>query len=86
MLLEKRQSDSYRTEAEALRQAASDGFAALQVAHLRYEHALQNAAGEDAPGAEAMVTIRQQGRAYAEAVTRYSNAAMAWLAFMETTK
>jgi hypothetical protein len=33
-----------------------------------------------------MVTIRQQGREYAEAVTRYSNAAMAWLAFMETIK
>jgi hypothetical protein len=83
---EKRQSDSYRTEAQALRQAASDGFAALQIAHLRYEHALQIGAGEDAPGGEAMVDIRQQGREYAEAVTRYSNAAMAWLAFMETTQ
>jgi hypothetical protein len=40
MLPEKRQFDSDRTEAEALRQAASDGFAALQIAHLRYEHAL----------------------------------------------
>jgi hypothetical protein len=83
---EKRQADSDRTEAQALRQAASDGFAALQIAHLRYEHALQICAGESAPGAEAMVTIRQQGREYAEAVTRYSNAAMAWLAFMETMK
>jgi hypothetical protein len=69
-----------------LRQAASDSFAALQVAHLRYEHALQTVAEVDAPDAEAMVTIRQQGREYAEAVTRYSNAAMAWLAFMETMK
>ena len=84
MLPEKRQSDLDRPEPEALRQAASDGFAALQVAHLRYEHALQNVAEEGAPGAEAMVAIRQQGRAYTEAVTRYSNAAMAWLAFMET--
>ena len=63
-----------------------DGFAALQIAHLRYEHALQIGTGEGAPGAEAMVTIRQQGREYAEAVTRYSSAAMASLAFMETTK
>jgi hypothetical protein len=85
MLQETRQSELDRSGAEALRQAASDGFAALQVAHLRYEHALQNVAEGDAPGAEAMVTIRQQGREYAEAVTRYSNAAMAWLAFMETT-
>jgi hypothetical protein len=86
MLQETRQSDSYRTEAQAFRQAAADGFAALQVAHLRYEHALQNVAEEDTPGAEAMIAIRQKGREYAEAVTRYSNAAMAWLAFMETTK
>jgi hypothetical protein len=34
---EKRQSDTQRGEAETLRQAASDGFAALQIAHLRYE-------------------------------------------------
>ncbi len=84
MLQEKRQSDSYRSDAEALRQAASDGFAALQVAHLRYEHALQTIAEEGAPGREALVAVRQQGREYAEAVTRYSNAAMAWLAFMGT--
>jgi hypothetical protein len=84
MLPEKRQSDSDRPEAQALRQAASDGFATLQIAHLRYEHALQIGAEEDAPNGEAMVAIRQQGREYAEAVTRYSNAAMAWLAFMKT--
>jgi len=81
---EKRQSEVDRTKAETLRQAASDGFAALQIAHLRYEHDLQVVAEEGAPGGEAMVTIRQQGREYAEAVTRYSNAAMAWLEFMET--
>jgi hypothetical protein len=84
MLPEKRQSELYRPKAAALRQAASDGFAAVQIAHLRYEHALGVVAEEGAPGAEAMVTMRQQGREYAEAVTRYSDAAMAWLAFMET--
>jgi hypothetical protein len=86
MLPEKRQSDLGRPEAEALRQAASDGFAALQIAHLRYEHALQIVVEEGAPGAKTIAVIRQQGREYAEAVTRYSNAAMAWLAFMETMK
>jgi hypothetical protein len=86
MLPEKRQSELDRSEAETLRQAASDGFAALQIAHLRYEQALQTVAEEGAPGGEAMVAIRQQGREYAEAVTRYSNAAMAWLAFMETIR
>jgi hypothetical protein len=82
---EKRESDVDRTKAQTLRQSASDGFAALQIAHLRYEHALQTVAEVDAPDAEAMVAVREQGREYAEAVTRYSNAAMAWLAFMETT-
>jgi hypothetical protein len=86
MLPEKRQSELDWTEAQALRQAASDGFAALQIAHLRYEHALEVVADEDVPGREAMIATRQKGREYAEAVTRYSNAAMAWLAFMETTK
>jgi hypothetical protein len=85
MLPEQHQSDPRRSEADALRQAASAGFAALQIAHLSYEHALEALAKEGVPGSEAMVAIRQQGRAYAEAVTRYSTAAMAWLAFMETT-
>ena len=86
MLREKRQSNPYRHEAETLRQAASDGFAALQIAHLKYEHALEFAQEEDTLGAEAVVAVRREGRDYAEAVTRYSNAAMAWLAFMETIK
>jgi len=83
---EKRQSDFYSIDAGALRQAASDGFAALQIAHLRYEHALEAEAEERAFSAEDMVAVRQQGREWAEAVTRYSNAAMAWLAFMERIK
>jgi hypothetical protein len=85
MLPEKRQSDLYRSEAEALRQAASEGFAALQIAHLKYEHALE-IVEDGALSAEAIVAVRQQGHEYAETVTRYSNAAMAWLAFMETIK
>jgi hypothetical protein len=47
---------------------------------------LEFAQEEDTLGAEAVVAVRQQGREYTEAVTRYSNAAMAWLAFMETIK
>jgi hypothetical protein len=85
MLPEKRQSDLYRSEADALRQATSDGFAALQIAHLKYEHALE-IVEDGALSAEAIVAVRQQGHEYAETVTRYSNAAMAWLAFMETIK
>ena len=85
-MLEKRQSDTQRGEAATLRQAASDGFAALQIAHLRYEHALKILADGSAPTAETMGAIRHEGREYAEAVTRYSNAAMVWLAFMKTIK
>ena len=83
---EKRQSAFGPNKAEALRQAASDSFAALQIAHLRYERALDSVADAGDPTAEAMANIRQRGREYAEAVTRYSHAAMAWLAFMKTIK
>lgn len=82
MPAEKRQSDPDSNKAEALRRAASDSFTALQMAHLRYERALDSVA--DAGTAEIMVAVRQRGREYAEAVTRYSHAAMAWLAYMET--
>jgi hypothetical protein len=83
MLPEKRQSDLHSSDAGALRQAASDSFAAVQMAHLRYEHVLEAEAEERALSTEDMANIRQQGREYAEAVTRYSNAAIAWLAFTE---
>lgn len=83
MLREKRQSDFHAIAAGALRQAASDSFAALQMAHLRYEHALESVADAGDPTGEAMMNIRHQGRKYAEAVTRYSTAAMAWLAFID---
>jgi hypothetical protein len=83
---EKRQSDLDQTEAEALRQSASDGFAALQLAHLRFEHALETIADGGVGSAEAGLSIRQQGREYAEAVTQYSTAAMAWLAFLDQAR
>ena len=86
MPTEKRQSDFDPHEAEALRQAASESFAALQMAHLRYEPALDNVADAVDPTAETTVAVRQRGREYAEAVTRYSTAAMSWLAFMKTIK
>ena len=82
---EKHQFDLGRAEAEALRQAASDSFATLQIAHLRYEHALE-IVEKGALSPEAAEGFRRQGREYAEAVTRYSTAAMEWLAFMKTIK
>ena len=86
MPTEKHQSDLHASTAEALRKAASDDFAALQMAHLRYERALESVADAGVPTGETMVAVRQSGREYAEAVTRYSHAAMAWLAFMKTIK
>ncbi len=76
---EKRQSDT--SEAESLRQSASDAYAALQLAHLRYEHALEIAA-DASPAAGAIV--RQERQHYANAIAQYSNAAMAWLSFADT--
>ena len=86
MLPKQRQSDPDPKEAEALHQVASDTFAALQMAHLKYERALDSVADTGDPTGEAMVAVRQRGREYAEAVTRYSTAAMSWLAFMKTIK
>ncbi len=86
MPAEKHQRDLDTNKAEALRRAASDGFVALQMAHLRYERALDNIADTGVPTGESVVAVRQRGREYAEAVTRYSHAAMAWLAFVETIK
>ena len=79
MLPEKRQSDP--NEAESSRQSASDAYAALQLAHLRYEHALEIAA-DASPAAVAFV--RQERQHYANAIGQYSNAAMAWLSFADT--
>ena len=84
MPAEKHQSDLHASKAEILRRAASDCFVALQMAHLRYERALDIIAETGASTGETMVAVRQRGREYAEAVTRYSHAAMEWLAFMKT--
>src|SRR5579864_6271639 len=78
---EKRQSDLDRTEAETLRQAASDAYAALQLAHLRYEHALSIAV-DASPTAVAFV--RRERQHYADSIVQYSNAAMAWLSYADT--
>jgi hypothetical protein len=60
---EKRQSDP--SEAESLRQAASDAYAVLQLAHLRYEHALGIAADASPDGT---AFVRQERRHYANAI------------------
>jgi hypothetical protein len=60
-----------------------DAFKALQNAHATYEHALEILIDTDL-SSDGMLAIRNQGRTYAQAVKRYSDAAMEWLIVVET--
>lgn len=57
---------------------------ALEDAYEKYQHALR--AGMDAAeaGEEEMLAIRREGRAYAQALSQYTNSTMAWLTYMDT--
>jgi hypothetical protein len=70
-------------EATVLRQAMFDAFEHLQAAHASYKNALAIAVDTDL-SSDGMLAIRQQGRAYAGAVRKYSDAVMAWLIVVET--
>jgi len=70
---------------QSLWQSLSDAHAALQMAYLNYERALAIAADAEPLNSAGIVAIQQRGRDYADAVSRYSNAVMAWLAFAETS-
>jgi hypothetical protein len=72
-----------RPEAESLRQAVVDAFAALQLAQVQHERALEIPAGTESRSDDRITAIRQSGREYAAAVARYAEAAMAWLAFVD---
>ena len=72
-----------RLEAEPLRQSLLDAFAALQLAQLKHEHALEIAADAGPLNADGITALRQAGREYAAAVSQYTNAAMAWLSFVD---
>lgn len=75
--------DRLRTaQANALRKAMVDARLALDQAHADYQHAFAAAVDLDAnvDGAYGLV---QQGRAYAAALTRYTEAIMGWLIFAD---
>ena len=72
-----------RVQAEPLRQALLDAQAALQLAQLKHEHAMEIAA-DVLLSDDGIASIRHAGAEYAAAVTRYTNAAMAWLSFADT--
>ena len=66
-----------------LRKAMSDARVAFVEAQSRYHRAIEAAMyGGHADG---KFVLRTEGHAYASALHRYSEAAMAWLAFVDTT-
>lgn len=70
-----------------LRESVSQSYAGLQMAHASYERALTIVADTDnLPNTDGLVALQQQGRDYANAVTRYSNAVMAWLSFADMSR
>jgi len=65
----------------ALYKAMSKALDALARAQLNYLRAFESALGDDV--AEGVAGLRDQGRAYARAVSQYSTAVMAWLRYVD---
>jgi hypothetical protein len=63
-----------------------ESFAALQSAHQNYERALRLAQDTDQLTPESIVALQQHRIDYAEAVTQYHTAAMAWLSHANTAR
>ena len=63
---------------EDLYHALEETYQLIQKAHSEYQQAVHLAAGTEI-SADRAIAIQQQGREYAEAVMRYSEAVMAWL-------
>lgn len=55
----------------------------LSQVHERYQQTLAGGMNTNA-SAEELQAVRREGRAYAQALTAYSNAAMAWLTYVDT--
>ena len=53
-------------------------------AHEKYQSALAMAMDDPDAGTESELAVREEGRAYAAALTRYSEATMAWLTYADT--
>lgn len=69
--------------AHALHKAMLEARELLDVVHDKYQRTLAATMGTDA-GAEEFQAVRREGRAYAQALTQYSNAAMTWLTYVDT--
>ena len=70
---------------QIMRRAMYDAYQLLQTAHTKYEEALSVYVDTERL-MNGHFAIQQAGREYAEAVTRYSDAVMSFLALMETKR
>ena len=72
-----------RVDLNNVHQTLDNAYKVLQEAHAKYQQALAIAADTEWSEDE-MLEIREQGRAFAEAVTRYSNAVLNCLGDVES--
>jgi hypothetical protein len=77
--------ESGQSDPDVLRRTLLEAFEQLQTAHATYQDALATAIDTDL-SSDGMFAIREQGRLYASAVKRYSDAVMAWLIIVETNR
>lgn len=76
--------DLHTERANALYKAKVDAHKALDEAYEKYHHALAVALEITNASEEEMLALRREGLAYAHALTRYTDAAMAWLTYVDT--
>ncbi|HEY7389193.1 MAG TPA: hypothetical protein VH640_11835 [Bryobacteraceae bacterium] len=69
--------------AQALLKAMLEARELLDKEHERYQQTLAAAMNADARAGD-LQAARHAGRAYAQALTAYSNAAMTWLTYVDT--
>lgn len=69
--------------AQALYEAMLKARRALDEIHEKYQRTLAGAMNADA-SPEELQAMRREGRAYAQALTAYSNAAMTWLTYVDS--
>jgi hypothetical protein len=69
--------------ADVLGKAMLEARQALNVAHEKYQHSLARVMDNEV-NADVMLALRNEGLAYAAAITDYSKATMAWLVFVDT--
>jgi hypothetical protein len=60
----------------------AEAYAALSQAHASYQQSMSIAVDTHA-SADTGLALKREGQAYAAALTRYSEAAMAWLIFVD---